>query len=89
MERDVLRELLKEACGSRGEGDFAVSERDVVTVLVAAHGTWYPVEGVRQVGLKAGFVTLETEEGENHLVGMEHVVGVRIRRAKREGAGFR
>lgn len=88
MERDVLRELLKEACGGKGE-DFSVSERDVVTLLVAAHGTWYPVEAVRQVVLSAGFVTLETEDGETYFVGLDHVVGVKIRRGKREGAGFR
>jgi hypothetical protein len=90
MKSEVLRELLTEVAPTTDDARrVSFSDRDQVTLLVAAQGTSLAVEALQSAALHSGYVAVETAEGEAYFIGLEHVVGFRVRRGKREGAGFR
>jgi len=90
MKSEVLRELLAEVGPATVDaGRLTFSERDEVTLLVAAHGTSLAVEGVCSASVRSGYVVAEAADGETYFLCLDQLVGLKVRRGKREGPGFR
>jgi hypothetical protein len=88
MQKDLLQELLTEACVERG-GAYLVPERDQATVLLATEGPLERIEGVTRLELRPGYLVMQVNAGEEvFMVDLTRVVGLKLRRTKREGAGF-
>jgi hypothetical protein len=87
MEEVTLRQLVSEICGDAVDGEYVVKDGDSLTALLNIRAGLEPVEEVRRVRITSGFVVVSTREA-SYWVGMEHVLGVKVQRASRSGAGF-
>ncbi len=89
MDKGVLMELLAEASGRRNKsGTFEFSEQDKASLLVSTGGPVMLVDEVSRVEIKEGFLLVRAGRADLFLLELERIVGVRLQRSKREGAGF-
>jgi hypothetical protein len=90
MQKDDLQQLLAEVCGTSADTEaFEIDGADRATLLLATDGALEGIEGVTKLQPRQGYLRVEINGGAEVLwVGLERVAGIRLRRAKREGAGF-
>ena len=87
MEEKTLRQLVTEICGDARQGEHAVGDEDFVTLMLAVPGGLELLEDVRRIRIAAGFVLVVTREA-TYRIGLQHVLGVKVRKTGHEAAGF-
>lgn len=85
MHQDVFQDVLAEISRDEAKGVHRFTDDDEVEVLVAAHGSWLTIKGVTSIRVKTGYTVLTSTDGETHLMGLDHVVGIKVRRSRRAG----
>jgi len=89
MDKAVLVEVLAEAAGKRPKNaSFEFSEQEGASVLVSTDGPLFVIEEVSRVEVKEGFAAVRAGKNDLYLVELTRVIGLRVHRARREGAGF-
>lgn len=90
MEKETALELLAEASGKRGKnsGTHEFGEQDKASALLNNQGALYTVDEVVRVEIKERYLSLRTVRGEVYLLGLDHLVGFKLHRAKKDVAGF-
>ena len=89
MDKGVLTELLAEASGRKPKGGtFEFSEQDKASLMVATGGPILLIEEVSRVDLKEGYAMVRAGRADLFLVEIDRVIGVRLQRSRRDGAGF-
>jgi len=89
MEKNVLLEMLTEASSKKAKGNvFEFSEQDKASFLVAADGSIMVIEDVSRIDLKEGYVIVRAGKDDVLLLALERIMGLKLQRSKREGAGF-
>jgi hypothetical protein len=89
MDKGVLTELLVEASGRKAKGNtFEFSEQDKASVLVSTGGPMLLIEEVSRVELKDGYTLVRAGRADLFVIETERVIGVRLQRSRRDGAGF-
>jgi len=90
MQKDDLHQLLAEVCGTTADAEaYEIEGSDRVSLLLLTDGAVEGIAGVTKLQPRQGYLRVEIDGGSEVLwVGIERVAGLRLRRAKREGAGF-
>jgi hypothetical protein len=89
MDKGVLTELLAEASGRRGKNStFEFSEQDKASLLVSTGGPVLVVEAVTRVEIKEGYVLIRADRNDLLMIELDRIIGVRLQRSRRDGAGF-
>jgi hypothetical protein len=89
MEKDVLSKLLAAASGAPSkDGRFTFDKTSQGTLLLESRGGLLQVEGIVSIVLHDGFCEATTAKGEVFIVLSEMLLGVKVQRAQKEGAGF-
>jgi hypothetical protein len=90
MQKELLHEMLAEASGKRGKNaTFDFSEADKASLLLlGAEGSLLPIEAVSHVEIKDGYVAVRAAKDDLYLLQLDRVVGIKLQRGGRDGAGF-
>jgi len=90
MQTNDLHQLLAEVCGVAADAEaFEIDGRDRASLLLITDGALEGIEGVTKLQPRQGYLRAEIDNGAEVVwVCLELVAGLRLRRAKREGAGF-
>jgi len=90
VDKETALELLAEASGKRGKnsGSHEFAEQDKASALLANQGALYTIDELVRVEVKDRYLTLRTVRGEVYLLGLDHLVGFKLSRAKKDAAGF-
>jgi len=89
MDKNLLTELLAEASGRRSKGGtFEFSEQDKASLMVNTGGAMLLVDEVSRVEAKDGYVVVRAGRADLFVIELDRIVGIRLQRSRREGAGF-
>ncbi len=89
MQRDLILDMLSDACGKKSKsGMFEFSEQDKASLLMSTDGPVYIIEEISRVEVKDGFAAVRAGRSDMYLVQLDRIVGLKVQRTKREGAGF-
>lgn len=90
MDKETVFELLAEASGKRGKatGAHDFSEQDKASALLSNQGALFTIDELTRIEVKDRFLSLRTIRGELYLVALDHLVGFKLNRAKKDAAGF-
>ncbi len=89
MDKGALLDLLAEASGRKAKNatvEFA--ETDKASIMLSTGGPVMMIEEVSRVELKEGYALVRSGKADLFVVEQDRIIGVRLHRAKREGAGF-
>jgi hypothetical protein len=90
VDKELVLELLAEASGKRNKNSGALEfgEQDKASALLANNGALYTIDEVVRIEVKDRYISIRTVRGEVYLIGLDHVIGFKLQRARKDVAGF-